>query len=461
MTAPVSASLLRRAPGPRPKRPVPVPVEPWLFPALHEDLLANGVTLLTCDRPGQEVLSVEIVVAAPLALEPRDLEGVLGITTSALVEGVPGLSSLDFIRELENCGATLGVGAEHAGLRITLDVPATHLERALSLLVRAMREPLLPAASVDRLVRSRVHALVRHRADPERRAALELHGAVFDPSDRRSRPARGAEETVRRIDRDAVVDCHRRFLRPAVTTVVVAGDLSGNSTGETLRRVLSAWEGEPGTLPAPPAPPVRDTPAVIVVDRPGAVQTRLVLGRAATARTAPGWDALLIGNHSLGGSVNARLDRELREAKGYTYGFHSRLLAVVRHSLAVVTGAVETSVTGQALGDVRRILRDVAEHGISAAERSAAVAQIVDAAPLRYLTASAVADEIAVLVLDGRAPDTLPGAFRRAAAVTVEEASAALREAFAPDRLVTVAVGDAALIGEAVREAAGAPTDKA
>ncbi|MER6099893.1 pitrilysin family protein [Streptomyces sp. NPDC001728] len=461
MTVPVSASPTHpaatghRAAVARPQRPLPVPVEPWLFPALREELLSNGVTLLTCDRPGQEVLSVEIVVAVPLALEPRDLEGVLGITTSALVEGVPGLSSLDFIQELENCGATLGVGAEHAGLRITLDVPVPHLVRALSLLVRAMREPLLPAASVDRLVRSRVHALVRHRTDPERRAALELHGAVFDASDRRSRPARGTEETVRRIDRDAVVACHRRFLRPAVTTVVVAGHLSGNGTEAALRRVLSTWEGEPGTLPAPPAPPVRDDPAVIVVDRPGAVQTRLVLGRAATARTAPGWDALLIGNHSLGGSVNARLDRELREAKGYTYGFHSRLLAVVRHSLAVVTGAVETSVTGEALGDIRRILREVAEHGISARERSAAVAQIVDAAPLRYLTASAVADEIAVLVLDGRAPASLPGAFQRAAAVTTEEASAALREAFAPDRLVTVAVGDASRIGEAVREAAG------
>ncbi|MFD8204870.1 M16 family metallopeptidase [Streptomyces sp. NPDC059695] len=255
MTAPVSASPPHRFAGPRPRRPVPVPVEPWLFPALHEDRLANGVTLLTCDRPGQEVLSVEIVVAAPLALEPRELEGVLGITTSALVEGVPGLGSLDFIRELENCGATLGVGAEHAGLRITLDVPVTHLERALSLLIRAMREPLLPATAVDRLVRSRVHALVRHRADPERRAALELHGAVFDPADRRSRPARGAEETVRRIDRDAVVACHRRFLRPAVTTVVGGGGGCGAAPPAPPGPGRRGRGGAGGARPAPPPPP--------------------------------------------------------------------------------------------------------------------------------------------------------------------------------------------------------------
>ena len=204
MTARVSTPL--PAPGARPARPLPVPVEPWLFPTVHEEVLGNGVTLLTCDRPGQEVLSVEIIVAAPLSLEPRDLEGVLGITASALVEGVPGLGSLDFIQALENCGATLGVGAEHAGLRITLDVPSAHLCRALGLLVRALREPLLPSAAVDRLVRSRAHTAVRNRSDAERRASMELHAAVFDPADRRSRPARGTEETIRRIDRDAVAE---------------------------------------------------------------------------------------------------------------------------------------------------------------------------------------------------------------------------------------------------------------
>ncbi|MDX3098005.1 pitrilysin family protein [Streptomyces sp. ME19-03-3] len=443
------------APGARPARPLPVPVEPWLFPTVHEQVLGNGVTLLTCDRPGQEVLSVEIIVAAPLSLEPRDLEGVLGITASALVEGVPGLGSLAFIQELENCGATLGVGAEHAGLRITLDVPCAHLGRALGLLVRALREPLLPSAAVDRLVRSRAHTVVRNRSDAERRASMELHAAVFDPADRRSRPARGTEETIRRIDRDAVADCHRRCLRPAMTTVVVAGDLSGNGVDAVLHRALSDWDGEPGGHPLPAAPPVRDEPELILVDRPGAVQTRLVLGRAADGRTSPGWDALLIGNHSLGGSVNARLDRELRETKGYTYGFHSRLLGVVGHSLAVVTGAVETSVTGDALGDVLRILREVAEGGITEEERAAAVAQIVDAAPLRYLTASAVAEEIALFVLDGRTPSALPEAFRRASAIDAGEASEALRTAFRPDRLVTVAVGDVSVIGDAVREAAG------
>ncbi|MDQ0797263.1 pitrilysin family protein [Streptomyces sp. B1I3] len=450
MTAPATT-------GPRPARPATAPVRPWHFPRLHRSVLDNGLTLLTCDRPGQEVLSAEIIVAVPLALEPRELEGVVGITASALAEGVPGLDSLDFIHALEHCGATLGVGAEHTGLRITLDVPGTHLEEALGLLTSALRTPLFPARSVERLVGARANAYVRNRADAERRASMELHTALFDAADRRSRPARGTDVTVRGIDRDAVAAFHHRFVRPAVSTVALAGDLARYDVDAVLRRVLGTWEGEPGTLEAPPSPPVRDEAPVILVDRPGALQTRLVLGRVAPGRATPDWDALLIGNHSLGGSVNARLDRELREAKGYTYGFHSRLLGVVQDSLAVVTGAVETSVTAPALNDITRILTEVADRGITEAERAAAVAQIVDAAPLRYLTASAVAEEMALLVLDGRDPASLPDAFRRAAAITTEEASGALRSAFPPDGMVTVAIGDVSVFGEELRGNATAP----
>lgn len=441
----------------RPARPVPVPAAPWRFPDVRQQRLDNGLTVLACDLPGQDVLSAEFIVGIPLALEPRDLEGVMGITASALAEGIPGLGPVDFVHELELIGATLGVGAEHSGLRITVDVPGPHLERALALLTAALREPLLPAGSVDRLVRSRVHASARNRADAERRSSMELHTAVFAPEDRRARPARGTADTVRRIDRDAVADFHRAFVRPAVTTVAVAGDLTRYRADPVLRRVLGGWDGAPGALEFPTPPPVRTGPAVVLVDRPEAVQTRLLLGAAAPGRTSPDWDALLIGNHCLGGSVNARLDRELRETKGYTYGFHSRLLAVPQRSLAVITGAVETSATAAALGDVNRILHDLDQADITEQERAAAVAQIVDAAPLRYLTASDVAEELAYLALDRRDPAVLPDAFLRTAAVTTAEASAVLRAAFPVDRMVTVAVGNLAAYRDEVVESARGP----
>lgn len=442
---------------PRPARPAPVRAAPWRFPTVHRADLVNGVTLHTCDRPGQEVLSIEIIVGVPLALEPRELEGVMGITARALAEGTPTLASLDFIQELEHCGAPLGAGAEHAGMRVTLDVPGTLAERALGLVVSALREPLFPHRAVGRLARSQADAHRRHLADPERRASLEIHRALFDSGDRRSRPALGDAESVLRVDRDAVVAFHARYVRPCATTVVVAGDLARFDVDTMLPRVLGSWEGDQHATEAPPAPPVPDEPAVVLVDRPGAVQTRLVLGRVAPGAADPSWDAMLIGNHCLGGSVNARLDTVLRERKGYTYGFHSRLVGVVDHSLAVVTGAVETSVTGAALKDIEEILGALAQEDLTAYEHRAALAQIVDAAPLRYLVPADIAEEIALLVLDRRDPAVLTEVFPRAAAVTVAEASAALRSAFPPRPVATVAIGDVSRIEHEIRERSDIP----
>jgi predicted Zn-dependent peptidase len=434
-----------------------VRTEPFRFPPVHRAVLANGITLHTCDRPGQEVLSVEIIVHVPLALEPRDLEGITGITARALAEGTPQLASLDFIQELEHCGATLGAGAEHAGMRITLDVPGPYVEHALSLVVAALREPLLPPRAVNRLARSQADAHRRHLADPERRASLEIHRVLFDARDRRSRPALGDADTVLRVDRDAVAAHHAHHVRPGATTVIVAGDLSRFDVDAVLHRVLSGWEGEQRPAETPPAPAPPGEPAVVLVDRPGAVQTRLVLGRVVPGAADPGWDALLVGNHCLGGSVNARLDRVLRERKGYTYGFHSRLVGVVEHALAVVTGAVETSVTGAALADIVDILEAATDEDITAYEHRAAIAQIVDAAPLRYLVPANVAEEIALLVLDGRDPAILTDVFTRAATISAGEASAALRSAFPAHRMVTVAVGDTARFAAEMQDHCAAP----
>ncbi|MEU2771204.1 M16 family metallopeptidase [Streptomyces diastaticus] len=436
----------------RPARPAAARPVPWRFPDVHRAELANGLTLHTCDRPGQEVLSIEIVVSVPLTLEPRELEGITGITARALAEGTPALPALDFIQELEHCGATLGAGAEHAGLRVTLDVPGSLAERALRLVIAALREPLLPHRAIGRLAKSQAAAHRRHLAEPERRASLEIHRALFDARDRRSRPALGDAETVLRVDRDAVAAFHARYVRPGATTVVVAGDLARFGVDPMLHRVLGDWDGDPYTPQVPPTPSIPHVPAVVLVDRPGAVQTRLVLGRVAPGSASPSWDAMLIGNHCLGGSINARLDRVLREGKGYTYGFHSRLVSVVDHSLAVVTGAVETSVTGAALTDIEEILRTIAQEDITACEHRAALAQIVDAAPLRYLVPADVAEEITLLVLDGRDPATLTEVFPHAAAVTAAEASAALRSAFPPRSVATVAVGCAARIEHELRE---------
>jgi predicted Zn-dependent peptidase len=201
-----------------------------------------------------------------------------------------------------------------------------------------------------------------------------------------------------------------------------------------------------------------DKARVVIVDRPGSVQTQLLIGRVGPDRHDPTWAAQLLGTYCLGGTLTSRLDRVLREEKGYTYGvraFAQPLRSAADGSgraLLAISGSVDTASTGPALADTWTILRTLAAEGLTDAEREEAVQFLVGVAPLRYETAGSVAGTLADQVEQGLPDDYQAEVYRRLAELGTEAATEAVVAAFPPERLVTVLVGDAATIADDVRE---------
>ncbi|MGP3923766.1 M16 family metallopeptidase [Streptomyces sp. 8N616] len=431
--------------------------KPWAFPAPERGTLANGLTVLHCHRPGQQVVAVEVNLAAPLDAEPAGLDGVATIMARALSEGTDKHTAEDFAAELERCGATLDAHADHPGVRVSLEVPASRLSKALGLLADALRAPAFPDSEVERLVRNRLDEIPHEQANPARRAAKELSKELFPATSRMSRPRQGTEETVERIDAAAVRAFYEAHVRPATATAVVVGDLTGIDLAAVLGDTLGAWTG---TTAAPrPVPPVtaEDTGRVVIVDRPGAVQTQLLIGRIGSDRHDRVWPAQVLGIYCLGGTLTSRLDRVLREEKGYTYGVRA-FGQVLRSapdgtgaSLLAISGSVDTASTGPALEDAWKVLRTLAAEGLTDAERDTAVQNLVGVAPLKYETSAAVAGTLADQV-EQHLPDDYQGQlYARLADTGTVEATAAVVSAFPSDRLVTILVGDASAIEEPVR----------
>ncbi|MFC5909098.1 M16 family metallopeptidase [Streptacidiphilus monticola] len=439
-------------PQPQPGEPTP-----WAFPAPSRSTLPNGLTVLRCDRPGQKLVAVELLLDAPLAAEPRDQEGVATILARAFSEGTDKLTAEEFAAELERAGATLDAHADHTTLRVSLEVPASRLERGLSLLADAVRAPALPEHEIERLVANRLDEIQHELASPARRAAFALYAALFDADDRLSRPRAGTAETVKGIDRDAVAAFYAAHVRPATATVVLVGDFNGADFDTVLASTLGEWTGTAAER-APIAPVVADDHGrVVIVDRPGSVQTQLLIGRIGPDRHDDTWAAQLLGTYCLGGTLTSRLDRVLREEKGYTYGvraFAQPLRSSANGSgraMLAISGSVDTESTAPALADTWTILRTLAAEGLTDEERDIAVQNLVGVAPLRYETASAVCATLADQV-EQRLPDGYQAeVYRRLAETPTAEASAAVIAAFPPDRLVTVLVGDASVIEEPVK----------
>ena len=214
-----------------------------------------------------------------------------------------------------------------------------------------------------------------------------------------------------------------------------------------------------------PIPPVTadDTGRVVIVDRPGAVQTQLLIGRTGPDRHDQAWPALLLGTYCLGGTLTSRLDRVLREEKGYTYGVRAfqRVLQspaprtgvrATGVSLLAISGSVDTASTGPALDDAWRVLRTLATEGLTETERDTAVQNLVGVAPLEYERAGSVAGALADQVEQHLPGDYQARLYARLAGTSTAEATAAVVAAFPVNRLVTILVGDTSQIRAPVEE---------
>jgi predicted Zn-dependent peptidase len=407
------------------------------------------------------VVAVEISLGIPLDTEPEGLDGIASIMANGLSQGTAGYSAEEFAAELERSGATLRTSADYLGVRVSLEVPVSRLRKALGLVAGALRSPTFADSEIERLVRNRLDEIRLELANPGRRAAKQLAQELFPASARMSRPRRGTEETVARIDAAGVRAFYQAQVRPAGATAVIVGDLTGVDLDAVLAGTLGGWAGGHAE-PEPGAPPgTDDTGRVVIVDRPGAVQTQLLIGRAGPDRHDPVWPALLVGTYCLGGTLTSRLDRVLREEKGYTYGVRAfaqvvrspapdRTTAAPGGSVLAISGSVDTASTGPALADLWTVLSTLAAGGLTGPERDQAVQNLVGVAPLRYERAASVADTLADQVDEHLPDDYQAQLYARLASTSTEAATAAVVEAFPASHLVTILVGDAAQITEPV-----------
>jgi predicted Zn-dependent peptidase len=443
-------------------QPAPGQAKPWAFPVPERGALGNGLTVLRCHRPGQQVVAVQICLDIPLDAEPEGLDGIAAIMMNALSEGTSKHTAEEFAAEMESCGATLDASADYQGARVSLEVPVSRLPKALGLLAEALHAPTFPASEIQRLVRNRLDEIPLEMASPRWRAVKQLAQELFPASARLSRPRKGTGDTVARIDTAGVRAFYQAHLRPATATAVVVGDLTGAGLDAVLAGTLGGWTGD--AAEPVPMPPVTadDTARVVIVDRPDAVQTQLLIGRTGPDRHDRVWPALVLGTYCLGGTLTSRLDRVLREEKGYTYGvraFQRVLQSPAPHaacgatgvSVLAISGSVDTASTGPALDDLWTVLRTVAAEGLTETERDSAVRNLVGVAPLEYERAASVAGTLADQVEQDLPDDYQAQLYARLAETGTAEATAAVIAAFPDNRLVTILVGDASQIKAPVK----------
>jgi predicted Zn-dependent peptidase len=395
---------------------------------------------------------VRTVLPFPLSVEPREVEGVATIMARLLDEGTAEHSPEEFAELLERKGIALGASVTDGGLGVDLDVPKRRLAEALDLLRQALAEPVFPEPEVERHRKTRLAQIEQERALAPQRAAQEFIATFFDGADRASRPTAGTTASISALTRQHVVDFHAERIGPTGMTAVVAGDLSGLDVVALAEATLGTWRNDTH-VPAPTATAPRratDAARVVLVDRPGSVQSELLVGWAGPDRHTPtGWAASPVLGFMVGGSPNARVDAVLREEKGYTYGIRSVFRPRRVGGLFLTSGSVRADATVESV----RLLLDLlasGRDGFSAEEVRAGVDFISKTAPGRFATADAVADEAVLMALDGLTTDFTTQTLEAMRRLDPDQLTAAYRE-WVQGEWTIVVVGDASSYADEVR----------
>lgn len=444
-----------KAPSPHPDAPRVRPAADWRFPARSEVRLRNGIRVLAYDCPGQHVVAASVSYDVPLAVEPRPLEGVAGLTGRCLARGAGGRNAEEFADALALCGSDLEAAASPDAFTVRLSAPSPHLARALALLADTARAPDFLEAEFAHEKRLRLQEIEQARAYPQHVAVEQLNAALFG-AHRVARPTGGGRDSVERVSRNDMVSFARRELTPARATVVIAGDFSAIDPVDAIEREFGDWampEAEAATVD-PPA--VSAQPALVLVDFPDAAQATIRVGTPSITRADPRWPALFVANYAVGGNFSSRVNTVLREQKGVTYGANSSLDSSRGAGVLAVATSVRNDAAAESVGDIVSILGGAAG-SLTDEEIGVAVRAASDGAALGFERADAVVARVEMLLSQGLPLDHVDANLRRIREVTTAEANAAYGEVIDAGALTIVVAGDAAALRGPLEELDYAP----
>jgi predicted Zn-dependent peptidase len=344
----------------------------------------------------------------------------------------------------------LGAGAGWDGSQVTLHTPVAQLDSALALMADVVARPAFPVREFERVRRERLTGLLQLRDRAPAIADRAFAQAVFGGQHPYGRPAGGTEASTRALTRADVQQFYARHWRPNAATLVVVGDVRADDVARRVERAFAGWAqaAVPAAL-APAAPAARPT-AVTLVDKPGAPQTSVRIGLPGVARTDPDYFPLLVMNTILGGSFTSRLNQNLREARGYTYGarsgFAMRRAPGPFQAAAEVTGAK----TDSALVEFMKELRAIGE-AVPAAELDKAKQYLVLQMPGEFETTGDIAGQLLPVVTYGLPLDYYNTYARRVQAVTQADVQRVARKYLDSSKFAIVIVGDQKSIEPTVR----------
>ena len=436
----------------RTKAPAPGPAPALKLPAIQKRQLSNGLPVWIVELHEVPVAQVALVVLSGSADDPAGKYGIASLTSAMLENGAGSRSALEIADAIDFLGADLSASSGVDSSAVRLHVPVSRLADALPIMADVALRPTFPNDELERARQQRLTNLLQARDDPATIGALAFSRVLYGSGHRYGTAMMGTAQTIGAFTSEDVRAFYLATYRPANATLLVAGDVAADKVLPLLEASFGGWKPS-GSAPAHvtlPSPPDRTRREVYLVDKPGAPQSQIRIGSVGVARSTPDYFPLQVTNAILGGSFSSRLNLNLREEHGYTYGASSVFDMRISAGPFAAAAAVQTDKTSEALKEFFNELNGILKPA-PAEEVKRASSYVALKFPSTFETTGDLSRRLEELLVYRLPDDYFSRYVQNIEVIGVADVEQVARKYIRPDRFAVVIVGDQKTIEPGIR----------
>lgn len=415
------------------------------LPAIQRFELPNGMKVVLLEKSALPLVQITMLFNVGSVNEKPEKLGLASMTATMMDEGAGKRTSLEIAEEIEFYGANLAVSSDLHTSSVSVFTPTSKLDNVMPIVADVVLRPTFPQQELDRLRKERLTGLLQAHDQPRAIASAAFRQLVYGKDHPYGRTATGTEATLKSLTVNDLKSWHETYFRPNNATVVVVGDVTRDRARKVLDQWLGAWD--PGRVPTVVVSPASqvESRTVYLVDKAEAPQSEIRIGRIGLPRKTNDYFAATVLNTVLGGSFSSRLNQNLRETHGYTYGAGSSFDFRPSPGPFIAASAVKTDVTDEALtefmNELNGILQPVPSEELMRAKNYVALGY-----PGDFQSVQQIAGKLAEMVVYDLPGNYFNTYIDRVLGVTASDVSRTGRSTIDPEKLVIVVVGDRAAV---------------
>ena len=445
--------IMTSAVGQKPDRSSPPPLgSPGMLnlPAIQKFKLSNGLSVVLMEKSGVPIVQINLLVKTGSAMEPMDRIGVSSMTAAMLDEGAGSRTALELADAIDFLGARITTGSGQHTSVIALHTPVSKLDAALPLMSDIALRPAFPAEELDRLRKERLTSLVQWHDQPGTIASVAFNQTLYGSRHPYGIPSLGNEQSLRTMKTADLKRFHQTYYNPNNVTIIVVGDVRKAGIQKKLEAVYGGWKGRTtASVNWIDATQVEQR-IIYLIDKPGAAQSEIRIGRIGVSRMTEDYFPLVVMNTILGGSFTSRLNQNLRETHGYSYGAGSFFDMRPLPGPFMAYSAVQTNVTDSALSEFFKEFRNI-QKSLPNEEFEKAKNYIALGYPDNFESVSQIAGMLAEMITFNLPDNYFNTYVSKVLAVKKEDVERVAREYVLANKMAVIVVGDRAVIEKGIR----------